>query len=122
MEASQLLVKELDLFNIIKQLRVNKFTSECYLTKEQKDLVPLHRDWLVYLPEDMSNKREEWPLSMEKETEDQKKAVRKLNTSETNGRRTYEAIVHDVVGEPTGGYSHNIGGTETSLIRPENRQ
>lgn len=51
-KATGMMGAELDVIEILKKLRVNKFTSDCFLTQEQRDLVILHQDYKVGLETD----------------------------------------------------------------------
>ena len=51
-KATAMMNSELDVLEIIKKLRVNRFTSDCFLTQEQRDLVILHQDYKVSLSDD----------------------------------------------------------------------
>jgi len=44
-----MLNKELDVLEILKKLRVSKFTSDIYLRQEHRDLVMMHQDYKVSL-------------------------------------------------------------------------
>lgn len=57
-EGRKMLFAELDILEIIKKLRVNQFTSDCYLNQAQRDMVNFHQDYKVCCSDDVDSEEE----------------------------------------------------------------